>query len=158
MRSGEDDGFGDDVRDAMRWATADVEAPDGLAAEAGAGGRRRLRRRRALQAAPVAAALAGLAALSPQLAAHRDRSTVVPAAPAPTPRTSAPSVPALAPAAEDVPGDAVPGGRAWSAFFDAGYDYEDAVRLGALWNVDTDQAKATAGSRLLAGEELPFTP
>jgi hypothetical protein len=44
------------------------------------------------------------------------------------------------------------------AYFAAGYDYNDAVRLSKLWHVDTDQAKAAAGKKLLAGEKLPFKP
>ncbi len=44
------------------------------------------------------------------------------------------------------------------AFFAAGYTYDDAVELGAVWNVDAWEAKALAGERLLAGETLPVQP
>lgn len=46
-----------------------------------------------------------------------------------------------------------------NAFFAAGYDYNDALTLGQLWN-DTDvvQVKADAGKKLLAGQTLPIQP
>jgi hypothetical protein len=48
--------------------------------------------------------------------------------------------------------------QALDAYFDAGYDYEDAMRLAVLWNKKADAyaIKAEAGRRLLAGETLPF--
>lgn len=43
------------------------------------------------------------------------------------------------------------------AFFDAGYDYADAVTLAKLWKLDeTYAAKVEGGRRLLAGETLPI--
>jgi hypothetical protein len=46
-----------------------------------------------------------------------------------------------------------------SAFWDAGYDGDDAARLAKLWKLDdTFDAKVLAGKKLLAGEELPFKP
>ena len=46
-----------------------------------------------------------------------------------------------------------------AAFFKAGYTYDDAVRLARLWKLpDPAQAKAVAGTRLLAGRSLPFPP
>ncbi len=42
-------------------------------------------------------------------------------------------------------------------FLNAGYDYDDAVALGKLWNNDdVADVKATAGRKLLAGETLPI--
>jgi hypothetical protein len=50
--------------------------------------------------------------------------------------------------------------REWAAYFAAGYGYDDAVRLAALWHTSQDigQVKAEAGRRLLAGETLPVSP
>ncbi len=41
------------------------------------------------------------------------------------------------------------------AFFAAGYTYDDAVALGAEWQVEPYEAKVTAGLRLLSGGGLP---
>jgi hypothetical protein len=49
--------------------------------------------------------------------------------------------------------------RDLGAFFAAGYGYGDAVELGQLWkDSNTDQVKADAGKKLLAGQTLPFQP
>lgn len=50
--------------------------------------------------------------------------------------------------------------EAWvGAFFDAGYDYDDAVVLAELWGLgEPYEAKLKAGSLLAAGEPLPETP
>jgi hypothetical protein len=46
-----------------------------------------------------------------------------------------------------------------AAFFAAGYDYADAVRLAGLWRLpEPHGAKIEGGKRLLAGETLPFQP
>ena len=48
-----------------------------------------------------------------------------------------------------------------AAFFAAGYDYDDAVELARLWGLGqtaADTAKAEAGRRLLAGEQLLRAP
>ncbi|GAB2578368.1 hypothetical protein Aab01nite_09750 [Paractinoplanes abujensis] len=46
-----------------------------------------------------------------------------------------------------------------SAFWEAGYEAEDAAKLAKLWNLkDTWSAKVEAGMRLLAGQELPIKP
>ena len=45
-----------------------------------------------------------------------------------------------------------------NAFFAAGYDYDDAVKLAKLWHTDPDQAKIAAAKKLLAGETLPIKP
>ncbi|MDM8085212.1 hypothetical protein QUV83_10595 [Cellulomonas cellasea] len=48
---------------------------------------------------------------------------------------------------------------ATTAFWDAGYTYEDAEELAALWSSeDTYEAKIAAGEKLLAGEVLPVLP
>jgi hypothetical protein len=49
--------------------------------------------------------------------------------------------------------------KQYDAFFAAGYDYEDAVKLAAIWRSrdDIGTIKAEAGRRLLAGEKLPIT-
>jgi len=45
------------------------------------------------------------------------------------------------------------------AYFAAGYDYDDAVRLAKMWKLaDVGEAKAAAGKKLLAGQPLPFKP
>jgi hypothetical protein len=45
------------------------------------------------------------------------------------------------------------------AFFDAGYQYQDAQQLATLWNASNlDQVKAQAGEMLLDGESLPIPP
>jgi hypothetical protein len=48
----------------------------------------------------------------------------------------------------------------WAAYFKAGYGYDDAVKLAALWhtNANIGNVKAEAGRRLLAGETLPIKP
>lgn len=48
----------------------------------------------------------------------------------------------------------------WAAYFAAGYGYDDAVQLAALWHIDQNigLVKAEAGRRLLAGETLPVRP
>ena len=46
-----------------------------------------------------------------------------------------------------------------NAFWNAGYDYDDAVKLAKLWHVsDPSKVKVLAGKKLLAGETLPFKP
>ena len=47
----------------------------------------------------------------------------------------------------------------FGAYFDAGYDYDDAVALAKLWKLASPvQAKLEAGKRLLAGQTLPIRP
>ncbi len=50
--------------------------------------------------------------------------------------------------------------KAYDAYFNAGYDYDDAVKLSRLWRSkgDIGEVKAEAGRRLLAGERLPVRP
>jgi hypothetical protein len=50
----------------------------------------------------------------------------------------------------------------YTAYFDAGYDYNDAQQLAQLWNESGPDAignvKAQAGGKLLAGQTLPIGP
>ncbi|MCU7728080.1 hypothetical protein ODJ79_30560 [Actinoplanes sp. KI2] len=112
------------------------------------------RRRRGLQVAGgsvlAAVAVAGVVSLPNLLPGNaRNTSTVsFPAGAVPT--SAAPStIPSMSQADLE---------RYWQAYFDAGYDYEDAVRLSVLWHVKAEigNIKAEAGRRLLAGETLPF--
>jgi hypothetical protein len=46
-----------------------------------------------------------------------------------------------------------------SAFFDAGYDVEDAIKLAKMWKLeDAYAAKVAGGKLLLAGKKLPIKP
>jgi hypothetical protein len=59
------------------------------------------------------------------------------------------------------PKDAAEGkkSRQVNAFFDAGYDYEDAEKLAKIWKLeDAYAAKVEGGKRLQAGETLPIKP
>jgi hypothetical protein len=48
---------------------------------------------------------------------------------------------------------------ALQAFFDAGYVWDDAVQLAALWKMsDPSAAKVAAGQKLEAGQKLPIAP
>lgn len=51
-----------------------------------------------------------------------------------------------------------PDPTALDAYFAAGYTYEDALALGALWSTDVDETKARAGELLLEGQTLPVAP
>jgi hypothetical protein len=44
------------------------------------------------------------------------------------------------------------------AYFNAGYDYNNAVRLAKIWHVSTYQAKLEAGKKLESGQTLPIQP
>jgi hypothetical protein len=48
---------------------------------------------------------------------------------------------------------------ALTAYFNAGYDYNDAVKLSQIWHEsDIGQVKADAGQKLLSGDTLPVAP
>jgi hypothetical protein len=112
------------------------------------------RRRRGLQVAGgtvlAAVAVAGVVTL-PNLLTGNARNTSTVSFPAgAVPSSAAPStIPSMS--ATDM-------NRYLTAYFDAGYDYDDAVQLATLWHVKADigDVKAEAGRRLLAGETLPF--
>ncbi|WP_432519298.1 hypothetical protein [Kineococcus sp. SYSU DK006] len=140
------------LRREMAAAVQEVQAPAWLPAAASRGGRRRVRRRRALLVAPagaVAAGVVGVVALGqggwPGTGAA---SSVSPAAGAPAAPEAATSA-----AAEATP-DPLEQARL-DAYFAAGYGWEEAVQLGRLWNVEPVEAKVTAGADLLDGRELP---
>ena len=112
------------------------------------------RRRKSLQVAGgavlAAVAVAGVVTL-PNLLPGNARNTSTVSFPAgAVPSSAAPStIPSMSPAQME---------QYFRAYFDAGYDYDDAVQLSALWHVKADisKVKAEAGRRLLAGETLPF--
>jgi hypothetical protein len=110
------------------------------------------RRRRGVQAAGGAVLGAGLIAGGIQLPSLLQNSgpaqptvAVVPAGAKPTATTP--------------PSDAE-NQKAWDAYFQAGYGYDDAVKLAKIWHSkgDIGQVKAEAGRKLLAGEKLPIKP
>lgn len=72
---------------------------------------------------------------------------------------AAPPAPTADPTAEDVPPgpDEYTNERA-DAFWDAGYQMEDADALAALWHVDLIEAKGRAGRLLLDGQPVPIAP
>jgi hypothetical protein len=107
-------------------------------------------RRRGAQAAGGAVLSAGLIAGVVNLPA------ILPAGPAAPGSESAALIPAGAPASSAPSEDELQ--KEYDAYFAAGYDYDDAVRLAGLWHMpgDIGQVKAEAGRRLLAGETLPF--
>jgi len=130
---------------------------------AAAAGARRRRRRRA--GTGVALAVVGLGALVAPLAddvlrsVHPDEVT---AADGPAALGDPPP-----PLPWAVPGDGVPltPGETIdledvAAFYEAGYDYDDAAELARLWGRPgaVGSAKATAGAKLQAGLELPVAP
>lgn len=95
--------------------------------------------------------IAGAAITVPQLIPGKQESVSVGAATMPNM--------ALSPA-PSAPVETDPNEQAWAAYFKAGYDYDDAVRLAKLWKSKDDigTIKAEAGRKLLAGETLPFKP
>jgi hypothetical protein len=108
------------------------------------------RRRRGVQAAGGAVLGAGLIAgaiqLPGMLPGANTQNTVI-------------TAPAAAPSA--TPGSTAGQQTELDAFFDAGYTYDDALRLAGLWQMPASNisaVKAEAGRRLLAGQTLPFAP
>lgn len=74
---------------------------------------------------------------------------------------AAPAAPSAVPSVAPSPSlDESQAEKARNAYFEAGYDYDDAVQLAKLWNMseDTGAVKAEAGRRILAGESLPIRP
>lgn len=104
------------------------------------------RRRRGAQVAGGTVLVAGLLAggvYLPGLLPERAESNFTMVAPA--------AAPSSAPSEADLQ-------KAWDAYFAAGYDYDDAVKLAGIWqSTETvGNVKAEAGRRLLAGETLPI--
>jgi hypothetical protein len=68
----------------------------------------------------------------------------------PTGNPSTPSTPDPSASADDA---------ALTAFFDAGYNWDDAVHLAKIWHLsDPSDAKVKAGKKIEAHESLPFKP
>jgi hypothetical protein len=109
------------------------------------------RRRRGVQAAGVGVLGAGLIAgainLPSFLPGNTTSATGIGAGAAPAPSVAASYSTA------DLTKD-------FAAYYSAGYGYNDALRLAAIWHTKASIAnvKAEAGRRLLAGETLPITP
>jgi hypothetical protein len=141
---------GDQLREAFE--THESLAPDPAAVYARVQDLSRTykRRRRGAQIAGGAVLSAGLVAgviTVPSLLINRPANGVSQVAPAAAPSSA-------------VPLTETELQKGWDAYFGAGYDYNDAVKLAKLWN-STDEIgniKAEAGQKLLAGEALPFKP
>jgi hypothetical protein len=114
------------------------------------------RRRWGVQAAGGAvlgvSLIAGAISL-PGLLPGQHKQESVSAGAATMPNMTAPASPSLPPSEAEL-------GKQYDAFFAAGYDYDDAVKLAAIWRSKDEigAVKAEAGRRLLAGEKLPITP
>ena len=147
------DHHGDQLREA--FAKKESLAPDAAAVYARVQELSQTYKRRRLggQVAGGAVLSAGLIAgvISLPAVLPGDPAATNPAIIAAAPASPAPSVPATDPSKERMEGY-------YNAYFDAGYDYEDAERLAVLWQTKAEpyQIKAEAGRRLLAGETLPF--
>jgi hypothetical protein len=145
---------GEQLREAFE--THETLAPDPAAVYARVQELSRIyqRRRRGAQVAGSAVLSAGLIAGAmqlPSVLAGRSGGAGIPAT-AGAPRFPVPSV-AASYSQADLDKD-------WAAYFAAGYGYDDAVRLAALWHTEQNigLVKAEAGRRLLAGETLPISP
>jgi uncharacterized protein YciW len=65
----------------------------------------------------------------------------------------------IPPSGTPAPSASVAAQNALNAYFNAGYTYNDAVKLAQLWNsTDVYQTKIDAGNKLLAGQTLPIAP
>ncbi|MGH8890754.1 MAG: hypothetical protein ACRDV3_13485 [Acidothermaceae bacterium] len=79
------------------------------------------------------------------------------AASAPSGSSTAPTPTANVSLGPGVPNNAQ--SKALAAYFAAGYNYDDALSLGKLWNeTDLLQIKVEAGQKLVAGQTLPIKP
>jgi hypothetical protein len=146
-------GWEDRLRRELDASVRDVRAGDDLVLRTREGGRRRLRRWRALVTLPAAVVVAGgavWAGIGRQAAPEpvTPANSAAPAAPAPS--TPAPS------SATSVPGKSDEEMQAVSFFLDS-YTYDDAVALGKVWNVDPWEAKILGGQALENGEALPIS-
>jgi hypothetical protein len=116
-------------------------------------------RRRGAQAAGGAVLGAGLIAGAinlPGLLPAGSNGTVAVVAPAAGPAVASPTPsmsPTLSPSEMKLE-------KEWNAYFGAGYDYDDALKLAKIWHLkgDVGAVKAEAGRRLLAGQKLPIKP
>jgi hypothetical protein len=121
-------------------------------------------RRRGAQVAGGAVLGAGLIAGAfqlPGLLPGSSDTVNVPVAASPaSPAAASPSASAVTPPVAVSPTGSTTERRR-DAFFAAGYDYDDAVKLARLWHkpvADIDAVKAEAGRRLLARQTLPVKP
>jgi hypothetical protein len=118
--------------------------------------RRYRRRRRSAQFVGGAVLAAGLLAAGTNLPAGLLPGATLPVPPA---RVDATTSPAVVPSVPTSLGEAE-FEQDLAAFDRAGYGYDDAVRLAALWHTKAEIAyvKAEAGNLLLAGRTLPIPP
>ena len=139
---------GDQLREAMESHEHLAPDPSAVYSRVEELSRGYKRRRRGVQVAGGTLVAAGILAggvYLPGLLPERAETNFNMVAPAAAPSSSAPSE-------EDLQ-------KAWDAYFNAGYDYDDAVALAKLWKSTAGaigDVKAEAGRRLLAGETLPF--
>jgi hypothetical protein len=147
---------GDQLREAFQ--THEKLAPDAAAVYARVQELSRTYKRRRLGGQVAGGAvlgaglIAGVISLPGVLPADPAATAGAPVAGAQLPASPAPST--LAPKPDEATLQ-----KQWDAFFQAGYDFDDAVRLSKLWQLNTadmGRVKAEAGRRLLAGETLPF--
>ena len=147
----------DQLREAFENHESDTPDPAAVFARVQELSSKYKRRRRSIQvvggSALAAVAVAGVVSLPNFLPGNaRNTSTIsYPAGAVPT--SAAPStIPSLSP--EDFQ-------KGLTAYFAAGYGYNDGLKLAAAWHVKpagVGKVKAEAGLRLLAGEALPFGP
>jgi hypothetical protein len=135
-------GWEDRLRLELDASVRDVRAGEDLFVSARAGGRRRVRRRRALLTLPAAVAVVGSAVWAGAGVGRQGQPQQV--------SPAAGSTMAPAPSAEPLDED-----EAVTVFL-ASYTYEDAVALGEVWNVDSWEAKVRGGQALEDGETLPI--
>jgi hypothetical protein len=143
----------DQLREAFETHETRTPDPGAVYARVQELARKYKRRRRGAQVAGSAVLGAGLIASAINLPSFLPgNSTSGPgigagAAPAPSPSVAASY-------------SAVDQAKDWAAYFAAGYGYNDAVQLAAIWHskANIGDVKAEAGRRLLAGETLPVKP
>ncbi|MFI7542077.1 hypothetical protein [Actinoplanes sp. NPDC049599] len=97
--------------------------------------------------------IAGAAITLPGLLPGQDKQQTVGAGAATMPNMTPSAAPSAASPEEELQ-------KQYDAYFAAGYDFDDAIKLAALWRSKEDPGaiKAEAGRRLLAGETLPIKP
>ena len=137
-------GWEDRLRRELDASVRDVRAGDDLLVRAREGGRRRVRRRRALVTLPTAVVVAG----GVVWAAGTRQAQPQPVTPA--------SSPVESPTSSSAPGEPLDELAAANVFL-ASYTYDDAVALGEIWNVDSWEAKVRGGQALEDGETLPIS-
>lgn len=155
-----------DNEDRLREAMEDHEylAPDQVAVWARVELLARIYRRRSAIARSAGSVVLGAGLVAGLVQMHsfiqggveRPPATTAPVA-APPPSSPAASSPPPAPVTSSAHVD--PDLKRTDAYFEAGYGWDEAVRLARLWRLkDPADAKIEAGRRLLAGEQLPLRP